>query len=129
MAYATLLGSRQIFGVAILSVPAILMIWGWVRLVRKRPSDPPILSFVPSAASLLLMTISYGLTLAQIFSRDIERYLFNRWHTSDMAVYLLISFLACVFALVSRSPIRWQVFGSGSILTILYFAMFWSLMD
>lgn len=129
MVYATLLGSRQIFGVAIVCAPGILMIWGWVRIVRRRPSDPSILSFIPSAVSLLLITLSYGLTLAQIFSPDIERYFFSHWHTSDMAVYLLISFLACVFALVNRSPIRWQVFGSGSILAILYFAMFWSLMD
>ena len=129
MAYAALLSSRQILGVAILSAPAILMIWGWVRLVRKRPSDPPILSFIPSAVSLLLMTISYGLTLAQIFSPDIATYFFNRWHTNDLAAYFLISLLACVFALVNRSPIRWQVFGSGSLLTVLYFAAGWSMMD
>jgi hypothetical protein len=75
------------------------------------------------------MTVSYALTLAQIFNHSVEPYFFSRWHTNDFAVYLLISFLACVFALVRKNPIRWPVFTTGLLLTVLYLAVGWSLMD
>jgi len=59
------------------------------------------------------MTVSYALTLAQIFNSRIERYLFNLWHTSDMLM----------------GPIRWPVFSAGIVLTVLYSAVGWSLME
>ena len=75
------------------------------------------------------MTVSYALTLAQIFNSRIERYLFNLWHTSDMLIYLLVSFLACLFAWKGKGPIRWPVFSAGIVLTVLYSAVGWSLME
>jgi hypothetical protein len=127
--YAAILELRQVVGITILALPIGLMAWGWIRLFLRRPTDPPLMSWWPSAGLLLLMTVSYGLTLAQIFSPVVEHYFFNLWHTSDMAAYLLISFLACVFAWVGKSPIRWPVFCTGLLLTVLYFAVGWSLMD
>lgn len=129
MIYATLLSGRQILGFAILGLPAALLLWGWFRLILRRSSDPPIALWIPSVVFLVLITMSYGLTLAQILNSRIALYFFNLWHTSDMAVYLLISFLACLFAWKGKGPIRWQVFATGLLLTILYFAVGWSLMD
>src|SRR5215467_434086 len=114
---------RQIVGAIILLTPIILMAWGWIRLVLRRPSDPPIVSWTPSIVFLGLMTVSYALTLAQIFNSRIDRYLFNLWHTSDMLIYLLVSFLACFFAWKGKSPIRWPVFSTGIVLTVLYSAV------
>ena len=76
-----------------------------------------------------MMTVGYGLTLAQIFNRAVELYFFNLWHTSDIAVYLLISFLSCIFTWVGKSPIRWPVFSTGLFLTVLYFAVGVSMLD
>ena len=129
MAHAAAYEPRQIVGVIILAMPIILIVWGWIRLILRRPSDPPIVLWIPSVVFLALMTIGYGLTLAQIVSSRLERYFFNLWHTSDMAIYLLISFLACLFAWKGKGPIRWPVFSTGIFLTVLYFAVGWSLMD
>jgi len=74
--YAVMHNPRAIFGIALLSTPTLLMGWAWFRLFRRRQSDPQILSWSPSVVCLFLMTVSYGLTLAQIFSRSFERYLF-----------------------------------------------------
>ena len=120
---------RQILGAIVLATPIILMAWGWVRLVLRRPSDPPIALWIPSVVFLALMTASYALTLAQIFNSRIERYLFNLWHTSDMLIYLLVSFLACLFAWKGKGPIRWSVFSTGIFLTVLYLAIGWSVTE
>ena len=129
MFYAAIYELRQIVGAVILGTPIILMAWGWIRLILRRASDPPIVSWIPSIVFLVLLTIGYGLTVAQVFSSRLERYFFNLWHTSDMAVYLLFSFLACLFAWKGKGPIRWPVFCTGIFLTVLYLAMGWSLMD
>lgn len=129
MVYAAIYGPRQIVGAGILAIPIILMAWGWIRLILRRASDPPMVSWIPSVIFLVFMSIGYGLTLAEIFNETISRYLFSLWHTEDAFIYLLISFLACLFAWKGRGPIRWQVFSTGLLLTVLYLAMGWSMMD
>jgi hypothetical protein len=120
---------RAILGIAILAAPLVLMAWGWFRLLRRRPSDPQILSWSPSVVCLFLMTVSYGLTLAQIFSPKLERYLFSKWHSNDIGVYFLISLLACPISWVGKGPIRNQVLALGILLSILYFAAGYSMAD
>src|SRR5258707_953295 len=127
--YAVIDNPRAIFGIALLSTPVLLMAWAWFRLFRRRSSDPQILSWSPSVLCLLLMTVSYGLTLAQFFSPRLERYLFSKWHSSDVGVYFLVSLLACPISWVGKGPIRNQVLALGILLSILYFAAGWSMMD
>ena len=127
--YAVIDNPRAIFGIALLSTPVLLMGWAWFRLFRRRQSDPQILSWSPSVACLFLMTVSYGLTLAQIFSRSFERYLFSKWHSNDIGVYFLISLIACPVSWVGKGPIRKQVFALGILLSILYFAAGYSMAD
>jgi len=120
---------RAILGIAILAAPLVLMTWGWMRVFRRRQSDPQILSWSPSVLCLFLMTVSYGLTLAQIFSPKFERYLFPKWHSNDIGVYFLVSLLACPISWVGKGPIRNQVLALGILLSVLYFAAGCSMAD
>ena len=74
------------------------------------------------------MTISYGLTLATIFSHTVGNY-FARWNGFDVGIYLLIAFLACPFSWFSVGPVRRQVFSVGLILCVLYFWVVWASME
>jgi hypothetical protein len=129
MQYLAAYNPRQILGIAILASPIVLMAWAWIRLCRKNPSDPPAISWSPSIVFLFLMTCSYVLTLLQIFSTKVERFLFPIWHSNDVGVYFLISLLACPMAWIGKGPIRRQVFATGALLTILYFVVGLSMAD
>ena len=47
MFYAAIYELRQIVAAIILATPIILMAWGWIRLILRRASDPPMVSWIP----------------------------------------------------------------------------------
>lgn len=128
IAFAALPSARQILGFTILATPVALMCWAWTRLIFRRVSDPPFSAWRLPLLFLVLMTVSYGLTLATIFNHTVGNY-FAHWNGHDVGIYLLIAFLACPFSWFSVGPIRRQVLSLGLILCAFYFWVIWSSME
>jgi hypothetical protein len=112
----------MILAVVLYVGPLILLCWAWLRVIFRRETDPPIRSWILSLVFLLLMTISYGLTLARLSSEPVGQF-FRGWHEKDHALYFAISLLGCGFSWFDRGPIRHQVFTTGVLLCIYYFLL------